>query len=139
LAEGLLLAQTLELDLASALQVLQGSAAYSRQMDTKGRKMIEGDFSPQAKLSQHLKDVRLMLQAAGAEGVRLALTETPFERLLEFAEEMGLGELDNSGNNTGVEQTSVLNHPRRVVKKPTNAMRNGNCQSKIIDNSELSL
>lgn len=95
LAEGLLLAQTLELDLASALQVLQGSAAYSRQMDTKGRKMIEGDFSPQAKLSQHLKDVRLMLQAAGAKGVRLALTET-HRRLLEFAEEMGLGELDNS-------------------------------------------
>lgn len=30
-------------------------------MDTKGRKMVEGDFRTQARLSQHLKDVRLIL------------------------------------------------------------------------------
>ena len=42
---------------------LSPSAAYSRIMDTKGEKMISGDFTPVARLSQHLKDVRLMLAA----------------------------------------------------------------------------
>ncbi len=95
LAEGLLFAESLGLDLASALEVLQGSAAYSRQMDTKGRKMIERDYSTQAKLSQHLKDVRLMLQSAAECGLSLALTDA-HRMLLEHAEAIGLGEQDNS-------------------------------------------
>ena len=95
LAEGLVFAESLGLDPKATLQVLQGSAAYSRQMDTKGLKMIERDYSTQAKLSQHLKDVRLMLQAAQENGLALQLCETHRE-LLEQAEAMGLGESDNS-------------------------------------------
>jgi len=78
-------------DLAAALEVLRGSMAYSRAMDVKGRKMIENDFTVQARLSQHLKDVRLIL----ASGVSLPLSET-HRKLLEHAEAMGLGDLDNS-------------------------------------------
>jgi len=95
LAEGLVLAETLGLDLRTTLQVLQGSAAYSRQMDTKGLKMIDGDYSPQAKLSQHLKDVRLMLQAAHENYLQLSLCDA-HRQLLEQAEALGLGEADNS-------------------------------------------
>ena len=95
LAEGLVFAESLGIDCISALEVLRGSAAYSRQMDTKGRKMIDGDFATQAKLSQHLKDVRLMLNAASAVGLNLPLADT-HRRLLERAETLGLGELDNS-------------------------------------------
>lgn len=95
LAEGLVFAEVLGLDLPSTLEVLRGSAAYSRQMDTKGPKMVSGDFSPQARLAQHLKDVRLMLQAVREAGHVLSLTETHRE-LLELAESLGLGELDNS-------------------------------------------
>ncbi len=40
---------------------MRRSMAYSRIMDTKGEKMLERDFTPQAKLSQHIKDVQLML------------------------------------------------------------------------------
>jgi len=94
LAEGLVFAESIEIDPTAALEVLRGSAAYSRQMDTKGRKMIDGDFTPQAKLSQHLKDVRLMLNAAAAVGLNLPLADT-HRRLLERAEALGLGELDN--------------------------------------------
>ncbi|MCA9066679.1 MAG: NAD(P)-dependent oxidoreductase [Planctomycetaceae bacterium] len=95
LAEGLVLAESLGLDLTTTLNVLQGSAAYSRQMDTKGQKMISEDFSVQARLSQHLKDVRLMLETAATTDIRLALTET-HRQLLEFAEQLGLGDMDNS-------------------------------------------
>ena len=95
LAEGLVLAATLGLDAARTLEVMQASAAYSRIMGTKGEKMIRGDFEPQARLSQHLKDVRLMLSAAARAGQRLPLSEAHRE-LLELAERLDLGALDNS-------------------------------------------
>ena len=75
LAEGLVFAQALGVDGEAALQVLINSMAYSRTMDTKGQKMIQGDFRTQARLSQHLKDVRLILEAAAEAGQSLPLTE----------------------------------------------------------------
>jgi 3-hydroxyisobutyrate dehydrogenase-like beta-hydroxyacid dehydrogenase len=95
LAEGLRYAEAIGVEPSAALEVLLGSMAYSRVMDVKGRKMIESDFSVQARLSQHLKDVRLILSSAAAAGLSLPLSET-HRCLLERAEECGLGELDNS-------------------------------------------
>lgn len=95
LAEGLAFAEAIGVSPAAALEVLKGSNAYSRAMDVKGRKLVERDYAVQARLSQHLKDVHLMLQAARAAGLPLPLTET-HRRLLEQAEAEGLGELDNS-------------------------------------------
>jgi 3-hydroxyisobutyrate dehydrogenase-like beta-hydroxyacid dehydrogenase len=92
LAEGLVLAQQLDLDLTQTLDVMRRSMAYSRIMDTKGEKMITQDFTPQAKLSQHLKDVRLMLAASS---IPLPLSET-HHQLLEKAESLGFGDADNS-------------------------------------------
>ncbi|MCX6849452.1 MAG: NAD(P)-dependent oxidoreductase [Verrucomicrobia bacterium] len=92
LAEGIAFAQQLDLDLAQTLDVMRRSMAYSRIMDTKGEKMITQDFTPQAKLSQHLKDVRLMLAASA---IPLPLSEAHRE-LLEKAEALGYGEADNS-------------------------------------------
>ena len=57
--------------------------------------MIEADFSVQARLSQHLKDVRLMLDAASNVGLELSLADA-HRKLLERAETLGLGEMDNS-------------------------------------------
>jgi len=95
LAEGLAFAEHLQLNLQETCAILRESMAYSRIMDTKGPKMLSGDFTPQAKLSQHLKDVRLILEAATKSGARLPLTQTHKE-LLAAAEAAGLGELDNS-------------------------------------------
>jgi 3-hydroxyisobutyrate dehydrogenase-like beta-hydroxyacid dehydrogenase len=95
LAEGLVFAQAIGLDAEAALRVLLGSMAYSRVMDTKARKMIEGDFRTQARLSQHLKDVRLIIEAAAEAGQALPLTEA-HRRLLEAAEADGFGDADNS-------------------------------------------
>jgi 2-hydroxy-3-oxopropionate reductase len=64
-------------------------------METKGRKMIEGDFTVQARLSQHLKDVRLMLDAASSAAIELPLSRTHAE-LLQQVERAGFGDLDNS-------------------------------------------
>jgi 3-hydroxyisobutyrate dehydrogenase-like beta-hydroxyacid dehydrogenase len=95
LAEGLAFAAALGLEPESTLAILKSSAAYSRMMDTKGEKMIRGDFAPQARLSQHLKDVNLMLDSARRAGQKLPLTEAHRE-LLELAERLGLGGSDNS-------------------------------------------
>ena len=62
LAEALAFAQANDIDPQAALEVLKAGPAYSRAMDTKGDKMVTHDFSAQARLSQHLKDVRLILE-----------------------------------------------------------------------------
>ncbi|MCP4786067.1 MAG: NAD(P)-dependent oxidoreductase [Fuerstiella sp.] len=95
LAEGLSFAKSLGLDLNLVLDVLESGAAYSKVMDAKGRKMIDEDFKPQARLSQHLKDVRLILKLANASDTNLPLSLL-HQRLLASAELAGHGDLDNS-------------------------------------------
>lgn len=95
LAEGLALAESLQLDLPQTLAILRRSPAYSRAMDTKGEKMLRGDFSPEARLAQHHKDVRLIVAAGRAGGLPMPLSQA-HDRILAQAEEAGLGALDNS-------------------------------------------
>ncbi len=95
LAEGLVFARALGLDGRQSLAILRASMACSRVMDVKGEKMLRGDFKPQARLSQHLKDVRLMLAAAKKSGAQLPFSKT-HRKILAQAEAAGLGQLDNS-------------------------------------------
>ena len=107
LAEGLVFARALKLDGNKALEILRASMAYSRIMDVKGEKMLRGDFKPQARLSQHLKDVRLMIAAAKKSGTKLPLSET-HRQILSAAEAAGYGQLDNSAI------IRVIGNPRRA-------------------------
>lgn len=95
LAEALEFARRSGIEPARALEILKSGPAYSKAMDTKGPKMITGDFVPEARLSQHLKDVRLMLQCGKENDSMLPLTEA-HERLLAAADEAGWGAEDNS-------------------------------------------
>jgi 3-hydroxyisobutyrate dehydrogenase-like beta-hydroxyacid dehydrogenase len=95
LAEGLALARGLGLDAAQALTIMRQGPAYSRMMDRKGEKMLSGDFTPEARLSQHLKDVRLILACGREAGLPMPLS-TAHQSILESAEAAGLGALDNS-------------------------------------------
>ncbi len=95
LAEALHLGQALELDPELVLAVLREGPSYSRVMDTKGKKMLTADYTPEARLSQHRKDVNLMLDTAQRLGLQLPLTAT-HDQLLAAAEEAGFGAQDNS-------------------------------------------
>jgi 3-hydroxyisobutyrate dehydrogenase-like beta-hydroxyacid dehydrogenase len=95
LAEGLVLAKALGMDLFRVLEVLRAGNAYSVVMDVKGEKMIKGDFAPQGKLTQHLKDVRLILDEAERTRIHLPMSHL-HRQLLVAAEEAGFGEQDNS-------------------------------------------
>ena len=57
--------------------------------------MVMADFVPQARLSQHRKDVDLILSEAERAGTKTPLSEI-HRAILEQAEALGLGELDNS-------------------------------------------
>ncbi|MFL2869766.1 MAG: NAD(P)-dependent oxidoreductase [Pirellulaceae bacterium] len=95
LAESLALAESAGVDSKLALEVMKSTVAYSAAMDTKGPKMVAGNFEPQARLRQHLKDVLLILEMGREHGQQLPLSQL-HEELLSSAVENGLGELDNS-------------------------------------------
>lgn len=95
LAEGLVFAERLGLDLALFLEVLKDSPAYSVAVDTKGEKMRTGDFAPESRIRQHQKDVELILASAQATGQELPLSRVHHELLTE-AVRSGEGELDNA-------------------------------------------
>jgi 3-hydroxyisobutyrate dehydrogenase-like beta-hydroxyacid dehydrogenase len=95
LAEALALGECAGIDLETLLRVLKDSSAYSRVMDTKGEKMLRGDYAPEGRLAQHWKDVRLILDLAQRTGASLPLSEL-HERFLHDAAEAGYGDKDNS-------------------------------------------
>lgn len=95
LAEGLAFASRLGLDAAAFLQVARASAAASQVMETKGPKMLAGDFSPEGRVRQTLKDAQLMLDQARKVGQELPLLKV-HAAILEACVRHGEGEQDNS-------------------------------------------
>jgi 3-hydroxyisobutyrate dehydrogenase-like beta-hydroxyacid dehydrogenase len=95
LAEGLVFAAKLGLEPRAFLELLKITPAYSAAMDVKGEKMLEGDFTPQARLRQHHKDVSIILKYAENLEQELPLSKVHLE-VLEKAIAAGDGELDNS-------------------------------------------
>jgi 3-hydroxyisobutyrate dehydrogenase-like beta-hydroxyacid dehydrogenase len=108
LAEGLAFAESMGLELAPFLDVLKDSAAYNRAMDTRGMKMVTGDFTPHAWLTQSLKDFKLMQEIAGRVGQQLPLAML-YTELVESCIAHGEGQLDNS---------VVMQEMRRRREKP---------------------
>ena len=95
LAEGLVFASNLGLELETFLELLKVTPAYSAVMDTKGKKMLNGDFTAESRIRQHHKDVSLILKYAEMAGQELPLSSVHLD-VLEKAIEAGDGELDNA-------------------------------------------
>jgi len=95
LAEGLVFAQRLGLELESFLELLKASPAYSVAMDVKGRKMLTGDFAPVSRIAQHRKDVAMILAYGRKLGQALPLSRVHLE-ILDSSIEAGDGELDTA-------------------------------------------
>jgi 3-hydroxyisobutyrate dehydrogenase-like beta-hydroxyacid dehydrogenase len=95
LAEGLVFAARLGLDPAAFLDVARRSAAASQVMDTKGPKMISGDFAPEGRVRQTLKDTQLMLDQARKAGQQLPLLQIHAD-VLQACVRHGDSERDNS-------------------------------------------
>jgi 3-hydroxyisobutyrate dehydrogenase-like beta-hydroxyacid dehydrogenase len=109
LAEGLVFAARLGLDPAGFLDVARASAAASQVMDTKGPKMVSGNFTPEGRVRQTLKDTQLMLDQAGKAGQHLPLLSVHAE-VLQACVDHGESEQDNS---------IVIEEIRRRVRRET--------------------
>jgi 3-hydroxyisobutyrate dehydrogenase-like beta-hydroxyacid dehydrogenase len=95
LAEGMVFAEALGIEPARFLGLVLATPARSDAAVTKGAMMVSGEFEPQSRIRQHLKDVDLMLAQAHSAGQRLPLSAT-HAALLRAAVAAGDGELDNA-------------------------------------------
>ena len=95
LAEAVLFAESLGLDRRTFVELAARSPARSGAIDAKGEKMIRGDFAPQSRVRQHLKDLRAILEYGEAAGMRLPFAELHASLLKNLAD-AGFGGLDTS-------------------------------------------
>jgi len=119
LAEGLVFARALGLDLERFLELLAVSPAYSAAVDSKGRKMLDADFTPQSRIRQHHKDVALILKYAGQAGQELPLSRVHAD-ILEAAMAAGDGDLDNAAV---IREIARRRRPSQPTNDPTEAPR----------------
>ena len=95
LAEGMAFAESLGIAPDAFLALVLATPARSAAAEAKGPLMASGNFEPQSRIRQHLKDVGLMLEAARAAGQPLPLSEA-HARLMRDAIAAGDGDLDNA-------------------------------------------
>ena len=93
IAESLALARDLGLDPRLFLEAVSGGAMDAPYVQLKGSAMLDDDLAPAFGLSNALKDVDLILAAAGDAGVDLALMPGIREHFAR-AVDAGHGELD---------------------------------------------
>jgi 2-hydroxy-3-oxopropionate reductase len=95
-AEGLVLAEKMGVDIARMLQVLRASAAYSKAMDMWGERMVERRYTdPASRVDSHSKDARLTIQLGREHQAPMLLT-TQINQVVQSMLANGMAELDNS-------------------------------------------
>jgi 3-hydroxyisobutyrate dehydrogenase len=92
-AETIALAERLEIDPKLFLETIEGGALDSAYAQMKGTMMLERSFDTSFPLGLALKDARLVLEAAGADGGKPALAGAIEKRLSE-AHELGHSDED---------------------------------------------
>jgi 3-hydroxyisobutyrate dehydrogenase-like beta-hydroxyacid dehydrogenase len=88
-AEALVLAERCGLELDLVREALTGGSADSRILQVQGARMIARDYTPAAKATIMLKDLRLISELAGSVGVALphvAGTRVLYEELIAAGE-----------------------------------------------------
>ena len=73
-AEALMFAKKSGADLESCLAAVSGGAAGSWQLSNNGAKLLKGDMEPGFKVKDYIKDLRLIMEAAGEVNMPLVGT-----------------------------------------------------------------
>jgi len=95
-SEALLLAAKGGADPAAVREALMGGFAGSRILDLHGQRMIDRDFAPGAPARIQLKDMRMILDEARAEGLTLPLAQQVHNEYLSLVAN-GHSDADHSG------------------------------------------
>jgi len=95
-SEALLLAAKGGADPAAVREALMGGFAGSRILELHGQRMIDRDFAPGAPARIQLKDLRMILDEARAEGLTLPLSQQVHNEYLSLVAN-GHSDVDHSG------------------------------------------
>lgn len=95
-AEALLLCARGGADMGKVKEAMAGGFADSRILQVHGERMVQRDFSPRARMSVQLKDLRNALATAAEVGFDAPIT-TLFEQLYAQGIDHGLTDLDHAG------------------------------------------
>ncbi|MBU2873151.1 NAD(P)-dependent oxidoreductase [Marinobacter salexigens] len=95
-SEALLLAAKGGADPAAVREALMGGFAGSRILELHGQRMIDRDFTPGAPARIQLKDMRMILDEARAEGLTLPLSQQVHNEYLSLVAN-GHSDADHSG------------------------------------------
>ncbi|WP_342631395.1 NAD(P)-dependent oxidoreductase [Marinobacter alkaliphilus] len=95
-SEALLLAAKGGADPAAVREALMGGFAGSRILELHGQRMIDRDFAPGAPARIQLKDMRMILDEARAEGLTLPLAQQTYNEYLSLVAN-GHSDVDHSG------------------------------------------
>jgi 2-hydroxy-3-oxopropionate reductase len=104
-SETLILAEKVGIGPEILVPVLQGGIANTRIMELRAAKMAAHTYQPGFKAAHHLKDLRIVLNTAKAQGLTLPVT-TQVEQMFTKLIERGHGNLDNSSVKMIVEEMS---------------------------------
>ncbi|MEW6676356.1 MAG: NAD(P)-dependent oxidoreductase [Pseudomonadota bacterium] len=94
-AEAFTFARREGVDPARVRQALLGGFAYSRILEVHGQRMLDNSFVPGFKARLHLKDLDLVADQAGRQGLSLEVAEAARQCMAALVAR-GAGELDSS-------------------------------------------
>ena len=95
-AEALLLCERGGANPAKVREAIAGGFAESRVLQVHGQRMVDRDFSPRARMTVQLKDLRNALDTAAALGFDAPVTAL-YERLYAEGIDHGFADLDHAG------------------------------------------
>lgn len=95
-AEALLLCEKGGADMARVREAISGGFADSRILQVHGQRMVQRDFTPRARMTVQLKDMRNALETASGMGFTAPITDL-LEQLYAQGVDHGLSDLDQSG------------------------------------------
>ena len=107
ISETLILAEKVGIGPEVLVPVLQGGIANTRIMELRAAKMAAHTYQPGFKAAHHLKDLRIVLATAKAQGITLPVT-TQVEQMFTKLIERGHGNLDNSSVKMIVEEMAIV-------------------------------
>lgn len=107
LAEGLTLAQNMDVDPEKVFQAIKGGLAGSTVMDAKAPMMLEHSFPPGFRIDLHVKDLGNALESGQLSGSPMPVARLTMD-MLQYLQKHGFGSEDHSAlfrwyeGNTGI-------------------------------------
>ena len=95
-AEALLLAEKGGADPAAVREAIRGGFAESRILEVHGKRMVEREFTPGAKVTTQIKDLETILATADEVGLEMPLSREVYRRYVDLRDRLGGGGLDHA-------------------------------------------